>query len=81
MNKVLINFSNPNSVVSKLIDKYGLGFNIDLENPESLRGKLEDMKNSNEISKILENIKYFQESVSNKKIAFKSYLELISSSS
>ena len=81
MNKVLINFSNPNSVVSKLIDKYGLGFNIDLENPESLRGKLEDMKSSNEISKILENIKYFQQSVSNKEIAFKSYLGLISSSS
>ena len=81
MNKVLINFSNSNSVVSKLIDKYGLGFNIDLENPESLRGKLEDMKNPNEISKILENIKYFQQSVSNKEIAIKSYLELISSSS
>ena len=81
MNKVLINFSNPNSVVSKLIDKYGLGFNIDLENPESLSGKLEDMKNSNVISKILENIKYFQQSVSNKEIAFKSYLGLISSSS
>ena len=81
MNKVLINFSNPNSVVSKLIDKYGLGFNIDLKNPESLRRKLENMKNSNEISKILDNIKYFQQSVSNKEIAFKSYLELISSSS
>ena len=81
MNKVLINFSNPNSVVSKLIDKYGLGFNIDLENPESLRRKLEDMKSSNEINKILENIKHFQQSVSNKEIAFKSYLELISSSS
>ena len=81
MNKVLINFSNPNSVVSKLIDKYGLGFNIDLKNPESLRGKLENMKNSNEISKILDNIKYFQQSVSNKEIAFKSYIELISSSS
>ena len=81
MNKVLINFSNPNSVVSKLIDKYGLGFNIDIENPESLSGKLDDMKNSNEISKILENIKYFQQSVSNKQIASKSYLELISSSS
>lgn len=81
MNKVLINFSNPNSVVSKLIDKYGLGFNIDLKNPESLRGKLENMKNSNEISKILDNIRYFQQSVSNKEIAFKSYLELISSSS
>ena len=80
MNKVLINFSNPNSVVSKLIDKYGLGFNIDLENPESLRAKLKDMKNSDEISKILENIKYFQKSVSNKQIASKSYLELISSS-
>ena len=81
MNKVLINFSNPNSVVSKLIDKYGLGFNIDLKNPESLRGKLENMKNSNEINKILDNIKYFQQSVSNKEIAFKSYIELISSSS
>jgi hypothetical protein len=81
MNKVLINFSNPNSVVSKLIDKYGLGFNIDLKNPESLREKLENMKNSNEISKILDNIKYFQQSVSNKEIAFKSYIELISSSS
>ena len=81
MNKVLINFSNPNSVVSKLIDKYGLGFNIDLKNPESLTGKLENMKNPNEISKILDNIKYFQQSVSNKEIAFKSYLELISSSS
>lgn len=81
MNKVLINFSNPNSVVSKLIDKYGLGFNIDLNNPESLKGKLESMKSSNEISKILENIKYFQQNVSNKEIAFKSYLELISPSS
>ena len=81
MNKVLINFSNPNSVVSKLIDKYGLGFNIDLNNPESLKGKLENMKSSNEISKILKNIKYFQQSVSNKEIAFKSYLELISPSS
>ena len=81
MNKVLINFSNPNSVVSKLIDKYGLGFNIDLKNPESLRGKLENMKNSNEINKILDNMKYFQQSVSNKEIAFKSYIELISSSS
>jgi hypothetical protein len=81
MNKVLINFSNPNSVVSKLIDKYGLGFNIDLKNPESFTGKLENMKNSNEISKILDNIRYFQQSVSNKEIASKSYLELISSSS
>ena len=81
MNKVLINFSNPNSVVSKLIDKYGLGFNIDLNNPESLKGKLENMKSSNEISKILENIKYFQQSVSNKEIALKIYLELISPSS
>ena len=81
MNKVLINFSNPNSAVSKLIEEYGLGFNIDLEHPESLRGKLEDMKSSNEISKILKNIKYFQQSVSNKEIAFKSYLGLISSSS
>jgi len=80
MNKVLINFSNPNSAVSKLIDKYGLGFNIDLENPQDLREKLEDMKSSNEIRKILENIKHFQLSVSNKEIAHKSYLELISPS-
>ena len=81
MNKVLVNFSNPNSAVSKLIDKYGLGFNIDLDNPESLERKLQDMKNSDEINKIQENIKYFLQSISNKEIAFKSYLELISSSS
>ena len=81
MNKVLINFSNPNSVVSKLIDKYGLGFNIDLEQPESLIGKVEEMKSSDDINKILENIKYFQQSVLNKEIVIKSYLELISSSS
>ena len=81
MNKVLVNFSNPKSAVSKLIDKYGLGFNIDLDNPESLERKLQDMKNSDEINKIQENIKYFQQSISNKEIAFKSYLELISSSS
>ena len=56
-------------------------FNIDLEHPESLRGKLEDMKSSNEINKILKNIKYCQQRVSNKEIAFKSYLGLISSSS
>ena len=42
MNKILINFSNPNSAVSKLIDKYGLGFNIDLKNPEEFREKLEE---------------------------------------
>jgi len=81
MNKILINFSNPNSAVSKLIEKYGLGFNIDLKNPESLKGKLVDMKSPIEINKIVENIKYFQQNVSNKEIAFKSYLELISPSS
>ena len=66
MNKVLVNFSNPNSAVSKLIDKYGLGFNIDLDNPDSLERKLQDMKNSDEIIKIQENIKYFLQSISNK---------------
>ena len=81
MNKVLINFSNPNSVVSKLIDKYGLGINIDLENPKSFIGKLEDMKSSDEIRKILENIRYFQQNVSNKEITSKSYLELVCASS
>ena len=81
MNKVLVNFSNPNSVVSKLIDDYGLGFNIDLNKPESLERKLKDMKCHDEISKIKKNIKYFQKNVSNKEIAIKSYLELISSSS
>ena len=81
MNKVLINFSNPNSVVSKLIDDYGLGFNIDLNKPESLERKLKDMKCHDEISKIKKNIKYFQKNVSNKEIAIRSYLELISSSS
>ena len=81
MNKILLNFSNPNSAVSKLIDKYDLGFNIDLNNPEELESTLQQMKNLEKVNQILENVSHFQQNISNKKIVSSKYIDLICSSS
>ena len=81
MNKILLNFSNPNSAVSKLIDKYDLGFNIDLNNPEELKSTLQQMKNLEKVNQILENVSHFQQNISNKKIVSSKYIDLICSSS
>ena len=81
MNKILLNFSNPNSAVSKLIDKYDLGFNIDLNNPEELESTLQQMKNLEKVNQILENVSHFQQNISNKKIVSSKYIDLIRSSS
>ena len=81
MNKILINFSNPNSAVSKLIDKYDLGFNIDLMKPGQLKNTIQQMKNIEKVNKILENVAQFQKNVSNKEIVSSKYINLISSSS
>ena len=81
MNKILLNFSNPNSAVSKLIDKYDLGFNIDLNNPEELESTLQQMKNLEKVNQILENVSHFQQNISNKKIISSKYIDLICSSS
>ena len=81
MNKILLNFSNPNSAVSKLIDKYDLGFNIDLKNPEELESILQQMKNLEKVNQILENVSHFQQNISNKKIVSSKYIDLICSSS
>ncbi len=81
MNKVLINFSNPQSAVSELINNYGLGFNIDMNAPEDFTSTLEQMKNPEKINTILENIKNFQSNISNKEIVYKKYMTLISASS
>ena len=81
MNKILINFSNPNSAVSKLIDKYELGFNIDLKKPEKLESTLQQMKNHEKVNQILKNISYFQQNISNKEIVSSKYISLIRSSS
>ena len=81
MNKILINFSNPNSAVSKLIDKYDLGFNIDLKKPEKLESTIQQMKNIEKVNQILENVSQFQKNESNKEIVSSKYIRLISSSS
>ena len=81
MNKILINFSNPNSAVSKLIDKYELGFNIDLKQPEKLETTLQQIKNLEKVNQILENISDFQQNISNKEIVSTKYSSLIRSSS
>jgi hypothetical protein len=81
MNKILINFSNPKSAVSKLIDKYELGFNIDLKKPEKLETTLQQMKNLKKVNQILKNISDFQQNISNKEIVSTKYSSLIRSSS
>jgi len=81
MNKILINYSNPNSAVSKLIDEHGLGFNIDKNNPNTLKNFLDSLSSEEEINNIISNISKFQKNISNEEIVYKKYMSLISSSS
>jgi len=81
MNKILINFSNPNSAVSELIKDNGLGFNIDLKKPDEFFLTLEEMQNPKKLNEILNNVNKFQEVVSNKEIVSKKYISLISTTS
>ena len=81
MNKILINFSNPNSAVSELIKDNGLGFNIDLKKPDEFFLTLEEMQNPKKLNEILHNINKFQEVFSNKEIVSKKYISLISTTS
>jgi len=81
MNKILINYSNPNSAVSKLIDEHGLGFNIDKNNPNTLKKFLDALSSKEEINNVISNINKFQKSISNEEIVYKKYMSLISSSS
>ena len=81
MNKILINYSNPNSAVSKLIDEHGLGFNIDKNNPNTLKNFMDALSSEDAIDNIISNISKFQKNISNKEIVYKKYMSLISSSS
>ena len=81
MNKILINYSNPNSAVSKLIDEHGLGFNIDKNNPNTLKNFMDALSSEEEINNIISNISKFQKNISNEEIVYKKYMSLISSSS
>ena len=81
MNKILINYSNPNSAVSKLIDEHGLGFNIDKNNPNTLKNFMDAVSSKDAIDNIISNISKFQKNISNKEIVYKKYMSLISSSS
>ena len=81
MNKVLINYSNPNSAVSKLIDEHGLGFNIDKNNPNTLKNFMDALSSEDVIDNVISNISKFQKNISNEEIVYKKYMSLISSSS
>ena len=81
MNKILINYSNPNSAVSKLIDEHGLGFNIDKNNPNTLKNFMDALSSEDAIDNIISNISKFQKNISNEEIVYKKYMSLISSSS
>lgn len=81
MNKILINYSNPNSAVSKLIDEHGLGFNIDKNNPNTLKNFMDALSSEAAIDNVISNISKFQKNISNEEIVYKKYMSLISSSS
>ena len=81
MNKILINYSNPNSAVSKLIDEHGLGFNIDKNNPNTLKNFMDALSSEDAIDNVISNISKFQKNISNEEIVYKKYISLISSSS
>ena len=81
MNKILINYSNPNSAVSKLIDEHGLGFNIDKNNPNTLINFMDALSSEDAIDNVVSNISKFQKNISNEEIVYKKYMSLISSSS
>jgi len=81
MNKILINYSNPNSAVSKLIDEHGLGFNIDKNNPNTLKNFIDALSSEDVIDNVISNISKFQKNISNEEIVYKKYMSLISSSS
>ena len=81
MNKILINYSNPNSAVSKLIDEHGLGFNIDKNNSNTLKNFMDALSSEDAIGNVISNISKFQKNISNEEIVYKKYMSLISSSS
>ena len=81
MNKILINYSNPNSAVSNLIDEHGLGFNIDKNNPNTLINFMDALSSEDAIDNVISNISKFQKNISNEEIVYKKYMSLISSSS
>ena len=81
MNKILINYSNPNSAVSKLIDEHGLGFNIDKNNPNTLKNFMDALSSEDALDNVISNISKFQKNISNEEIVYKKYMSLIGSSS
>ena len=81
MNKILINYSNPNSAVSNLIDEHGLGFNIDKNNPNTLINFMDALSSEDALDNVISNISKFQKNISNEEIVYKKYISLISSSS
>jgi hypothetical protein len=81
MNKILINFSNPESAVSKLITKFDLGFNIDKNNDQTFKKFIKDIESIELLEQKINNIQNYVKNYSNKEVVGKLYLSLISTSS
>ena len=81
MNKILINFSNPESAVSKLITKFDLGFNIDKNDDQTFEKFIKDIGSIELLEQKINNIQKYVKNYSNKEVVGKLYLSLISASS
>jgi hypothetical protein len=81
MKKILINFSNPESAVSKLITKFDLGFNIDKNDDQTFEKFIKDIGSIELLEQKINNIQKYVKNYSNKEVVGKLYLSLISTSS
>ena len=81
MNKILINFSNPESAVSKLITKFDLGFNIDKNDDQTFEQFIKDIESIELLEQKINNIQKYVKNYSNKEVVGNLYLSLISTSS
>ena len=78
MNKILINFSNKNSVVTKFVKEFGLGFNIDANIPIQEKFDINLLEDSEALEEIQENITKFNEKYNTPKIVAAKYIKLVS---
>ena len=78
MNKILINFSNKNSVVSKFVDENGLGLNIDASESLKATFNFSLLQDFEVLKKIEENIKNFNKKNNSPKIVAEKYIKLVS---
>ena len=77
MNKILLCFSNSDSAVSKFIEKYELGFNIDPDDETSMQKIFDKLNDQSLLLKYQKNINNLNKNILNKSKVVNDYYSLI----